>query len=151
MVHKLIVVLAAGIVCAAGADTLTFKSGARLMGKVVRIEGGTITFASDDVGEVKVAQDKVSVLATESANTILYADKSQEEAVVCLTNGQYTASGKALDMARVKAVNPVIETWHGSVNASVTAARGNTSSETVTFLVDGVLRWEQNRFSTNSG
>lgn len=151
MFRQFFVVAAAVAAFTATADMLVFKSGARLTGKVVRIEGGEIKFASDDVGEVKVSQDKVAELTTEAANTILYADKTKEDAVVCMTNGQYTASGKALDMGNVKAVNPEIETWHGSVNASAAAARGNTESETVTVLADLARRWEKDRLTANFG
>ena len=64
------------------ADLLVFKSGARLTGKVDRIEGGEIKFTSDDVGAVSVKQDKVASITTEANNTILYNDKTTEEAVV---------------------------------------------------------------------
>ena len=84
----------------ASADVLVFKSGARLVGKVDRIEGGEIKFKSDDVGDVSVKQDKVASITTEASNTILYKDKTTEDAVVCMTNGQYTASGKSLDMVK---------------------------------------------------
>ena len=135
----------------ASADLLVFKSGARLTGKVDRIEGGEIKFTSDDVGAVSVKQDKVASLTTDANNTILYADKTTEEAVVCMTNGQYTASGKSLDMGNVKAVNPEPEAWHGSVNLSASAARGNTVSENVSLLADLTRRWENDRFKADGG
>ena len=55
---------ACAVACAwaVSADTVVFKSGARLTGEVVRIVGDEITFKSDDVGEVKIASGKVATL-----------------------------------------------------------------------------------------
>ena len=133
------------------ADVIEFKSGSKLTGKVVRIEGGNIMFDADDVGSVKIAQDKVARMITEKANTIQYNDKSTEQAVVNMSNGVYTASGRTLDMGKVKAVNPEVEKWHGSANLSATAARGNTVSEKVTLLADVARRWEKDRFTGDFG
>ena len=149
--RQILIVTAVTAAMTASADVLVFKSGARLVGKVDRIEGGEIKFKSDDVGDVSVKQDKVASLTTEANNKILYTDKTTEEAVFCMTNGQYTASGKSLDMAKVKAVNPEPETWHGSVNLNVSAARGNTVSENVALFGDVARRWENDRFKADGG
>ena len=53
-------VLAATCALAGSADTLVFKSGSRLEGEVVRITGGEVTFKSDDIGEVKIKEDKLA-------------------------------------------------------------------------------------------
>ena len=149
--RQILAVAAATAAMTASADLLVFKSGSRLVGKVDRIEGGEIKFTSDDVGSISVKQDKVASITTEANNTILYTDKTTEEAVVCMTNGQYTASGKSLDMANVKAVNPEPEAWHGSINLSASAARGNTVSENVSLLADLKRRWENDRFTADGG
>lgn len=151
MIKQVFMLAAVSAAVTASADLLVFKSGSRLSGKVVRIEGGEIKFNADDVGEVSVKEDKVASISTDANNTVLYKDKTTEQAVVCMTNGQYTASGKSLDMANVKAVNPEVETWHGSVNLSAAAARGNTASENVSLLADLSRRWEKDRFVANGG
>jgi len=149
------ILLAATAACAlavSAADVIEFKSGSKLTGKLVRIEGGNIMFDAEDVGSVKIAQDKVARMITENESTIQYTDEAErEQAVVNMSNGVYTASGKTLDMGKVKAVNPEVEKWHGSVNLSATAARGNTVSEKVTFLADVARRWEHDRFTGNFG
>ena len=132
-------------------DVVTLKSGAKLIGTVDRIQGGVIEFTSDDVGAVKIPQDKVLGLVTEKSLPVEYNDKTREEGVVCATNGVYTLSGKELDMSNVKAVNPEENTWHGSLNLSASAARGNTTSESVTFLADVNRRWENDRVTANLG
>jgi len=151
MTGKLVFVSACTAAMIACGDTLVFKSGARLTGTVKSIEGGVIKFASDDVGDLDVKAEKVATMTTDKANTIVYKDQTQEQAVLALTNGQYTASNKPLDMGNVKGVNPPVETWHGSVNLSGTAARGNTVSEKATFLADASRRWEKDRFTSAFG
>ena len=143
--------LAASCACAASADTLVFKSGSSLEGTVVRIQGGEIIFKSDDVGEIKVKQDKVASIKTEKASTVQYNDRTTEEGVVAMNSDGYTLSGKELDMKNVKAVNPVVETWHGALNFSGTAARGNTRSEKVAVAAEANRRWEKDRFTSNFG
>lgn len=153
MSKKAVVAVACAAACAWGAwaDAVVFKSGARLTGEVVRIAGDVITFKSDDVGEVKIAAGKVATLETARANTVQYVDKTTEEGVVALTNGVYTLTGRPLDMARVKAVNPEAEAWHGAVNFSGTAARGNTTSEKVALTANAARRWEKDRYTGSFG
>lgn len=143
--------LAASCALAVAADTIVFKSGSRLEGEVVRILGGEITFKSDDVGEVKIKQEKVASIETAKANTVQYNDKTTAEGVVAMKDGNYTLTGKPLDMKTVKAVNPEAEKWHGAVNFSGTAARGNTTSEKVALTADASRRWEQDRYTGNFG
>lgn len=135
----------------AAADTIVFKSGSRLEGTVVRIVGSEITFKSDDVGEVKVAADKVATLTTAQDNVVQFNDKSTTQGVLSMTNGTYTLTGKPLDMATVKAVNPEPEKWHGSVNFNGQATRGNTIAESATVLADANRRWEHDRVTANFG
>ncbi len=151
MKNTAVFALAASCALVVSADTLVFKSGARLEGEVVRIVGGEITFKSDDVGEVKVKQEKVASIETAKPNTVQYNDKTTEQGVISMEEGNYTLTGKPLDMSKVKAVNPEVEAWHGSVNLSANAARGNTVSEKVALVADANRRWEKDRFTGNFG
>ena len=149
--NTVVAVLAASCALAVTADTMVFKSGSRLEGTVVRIVGKEITFNSDDVGEVKVSADKVASLTTAKASTVQYNDKTTEEGVVNMKDGEYTVTGKKLDMGNVKAINPEQEKWHGSVNFSGAVARGNTISESATVLADVNRRWDKDRLKANFG
>ena len=149
--NALALACAVALAASAAADTVVFKSGSRLTGTVTRIQGGTIEFSSDDVGAVKIAQDKVAQLVTDKANTVAYNNDTRAEGVVCASNETWTLDGKALNMADVKAVNPEEEKWHGSVNLSAAAARGNTVSETATVMADLARRWESDRLTANLG
>ena len=135
------------IALVASADVIVMKSGAKLIGTVKHISGGTIEFASDDVGTVKIKQDNVVSMTTDEAKPVEYVDEREESGVVSCSNGVYSIDGRTVDMKEVKAVVPVKETWHGSVNLSASAARGNTVSETVTLMADAARRWENDRFT----
>jgi len=62
-----LMIIAAAVVCMAGgvarADVLTLANGDKLTGKLVRNEGGVITFKSDILGEISVPAAKASVKA----------------------------------------------------------------------------------------
>ena len=131
----------------ASADVIVMKSGAKFIGTVKHIEGGTIDFASEDVGDVKIKQDNVVSMTTDKANPVEFTDKRVETGVVGRDEKGFTLDGDALDMAKVKSVNPTPETWHGSVNLSATAARGNTVSEAVAVFADIARRWEKDRLT----
>ena len=143
--------LAASCVWAVSADTLVLKSGSRLEGEVVRIAGGEITFKSEELGELKIKEEKVTSVQTKESATVQFNDQSLQEGIVAKQNGAYTLGGKPLDMKQVKAVNPEVEKWKGSVNASGAMARGNTRSEKVAVVADVNRRWEKDRFTGNGG
>ena len=131
----------------ASADVIVMKSGAKFIGTVKHIEGGTIDFASEDVGDIKIKQDNVVSMTTDKANPVEFNDKHVETGVVGRDEKGFTLDGDALDMAKVKSVNPTPEAWHGSVNLSATATRGNTVSESVSVFADIARRWEKDRLT----
>ena len=143
--------LSGACVFAVCADTLVLKSASRLEGEVVRIVDGEVVFKSDELGELKIKEAKIVSIDTKKAATVQYTDKTLKEGVVAKKDGAYTLTGKPLDMKKVKAVNPAEETWHGAVNLSGTAARGNTRSEKVAIAADANRRWEKDRFTGNFG
>ena len=130
---------------AASADVIVMKSGAKFVGTVKHIEGGTIDFASEDVGDLKIKQDNVVTMTTDKPNLVEFNDKRIETGVVGRDEKGFTLDGDALNMNEVKSVNPTPQTWHGSINLSATAARGNTVSEAVSVFGDIARRWESDR------
>ena len=62
----------------ASADVIVMKSGAKFVGTVKHIEGGTIDFASEDVGDIKIKQDNVVSMTTDKANPVEFTDKHVE-------------------------------------------------------------------------
>ena len=66
----------------ASADVIVMKSGAKFIGTVTHISGGTIEFASDDVGTIKIKQDNVVSMVTDAAKPIEYADAREVTGIV---------------------------------------------------------------------
>ena len=143
--------LAASCAWAVSADTLVLQSGSRLEGDVVRIQGGSVIFKSDELGELTIKDEKIVSIETKKSATVKYNDERTAEGVVAKNGDGYTLEGKELDMKTVKAVNPEVEKWHGSLNFSGAVARGNTRGEKVAVAADAARRWEKDRFTSNFG
>lgn len=123
--NKLMFVACAAFACAAFADTVTLKSGSVLTGKILGSEGDVIKFESDDFGKVDVKKDAVAKLVD--------------------------ASAKPVSVASVQPVPKEPETWHGSVNASFNAARGNTFDNTWGVIANLNRRWDDDRLNLDFG
>lgn len=133
------------------ADKVYLKSGSVLSGTAGIVSGDSIVFNSDDLGEVKIALSNITKLESSREHVVQYKDMKQETKVLGVKDGKLVEGDKALDMANVKAVDPVVETWHGSVNLAASVARGNTVSESVNLFADASRRWETHRFTSSLG
>ena len=122
---KLMFAACAAMACAVFADKVTLKSGSVLTGKILGTEGDVIKFESEDFGVVDVKPEAVAKLVDESA--------------------------KPVAVAAVQPVPKAPETWHGSVNASFNAARGNTYDNTWGIIANLNRRWDKDRLNVDFG
>lgn len=145
--------LAAVSLCSAAlmADKVILKSGSHLTGTAGDVVGDSIKFVSDDLGEVTIKLANIKILESEREHTVKYLDNSTAKKYITVEDGALMDGGKKLDMSKVKAVDPVEETWHGSVNLAAAMARGNTISESVSLSADLSRRWEKHRFTSALG
>jgi len=150
-IKTIIAALAAIATSAAFADKVTLASGSSLTGATGVIRDGKVTFVSDDLGEIQIPVDKITLLESDKDHVVAYLDGTEETKKVAVKDGALVEGDKKLDMAKVKAVDPVVETWHGSLNVSATATRGNTVGESATVLADVSRRWENDRFTADTG
>jgi len=137
-------VLAAGV---AQADKVYLKSGSFLTGKTSAVASGELTFASDDLGEVKIPLANVERLEDAGEHVIRYADESEVKKRLSVAKGAYVADGRPLDMGVVKALDPVAETWHGNVALSYNGRRGNTYEDSAAVRADVSRRFEKDRLT----
>ena len=153
MKTKLLVAALAAAVAASSAmaDKVTLKSGSFLTGKAGTIEGDALNFASDDLGDLKIKVANIASLEAEGTHVIEYTDKKREDKALTVKDGAYIVDGAKLDMSKVKAIDPGVETWHGSVNLAYQSARGNTYNNSATLLADISRRWEEDRVKANFG
>ena len=122
---KLMIIACALTACAAFADKVTLKSGSVLTGKILGTEGDVIKFESADFGTLDVKKEAVASLFDEAA--------------------------KPVAVAAVAPVPKPPETWHGSVNASFNAARGNTYDNTWGVIANLNRRFEKDRLNLDFG
>lgn len=145
----MLVLAAAG---AAFADKVTLKSGSYLTGKAGQVQNGELSFASDDLGDVRIKLANIASLDVARENVVQYADNSTETKMLTVKDGALVDDkGAALDMSKVKALNPAAETWHGSVNVAFQSSRGNTYENSGTVLANLNRRWEKDRLNFNFG
>lgn len=144
-------VLSAACAAAALADKVTLKSGSFLTGTAGEITGDKLKFKSDDLGDVEIAVANIAALESEKTHVVQYKDLTTETKAVSVKDGAYVVGADKLDMTNVKAIDPAVETWHGSVNFAYQSARGNTYNNTGSLLADVNRRWEKDRVKANFG
>lgn len=148
------VAAAMGVSCAF-ADKVTLKSGSFLTGTAGVFADGKLKFASDELGDIEVPVDKIAKLESDKDHVVQYADNTRETKAVTVADGEMAVreggETKKLDMSNVKAVDPVEEKWHGSLNGSAMLTRGNTVGESASVVGDVSRRWENDRFKADGG
>lgn len=139
------------------ADKVNLISGSSLSGKAGVVQGDKIVFVSDDLGEIKIPVENIASLESDNEHVIEYKDGTKTEKKVTVEEGAFVVvSGdklEPLDMANVKAIDPVMpppEKWHGSVNVSATANRGNSVGEAASVIADLNRRWEHDRLTAGA-
>jgi putative salt-induced outer membrane protein YdiY len=134
------------------ADKVTLKSGSFLTGKAGQVQNGELAFASDDLGEIKIKVANIATLDVAKENVVQYKDNSLEKKMLSVKDGVLVeGDGKQLNMENVKALNPTVEKWHGSVNVAFQSSRGNTYENSATVLANLNRRWEKDRLDANFG
>jgi len=122
---KLMLVACAAVAWTAFADRVTLKSGTVLTGTILGTEGEVIKFESDDFGTLDIKPESVAKLVD--------------------------AAAKPLSVAEVQPAPKPPETWHGSVNVSYFASRGNTYDDSLSIVANVNRRWESDRFAADFG
>ena len=133
------------------ADKVYLKSGSFLSGTAGVIQNNVLKFTSDDLGDVSIKVENIAKIESERLHVVQHNDNSSEEVALTVKDGAYYVADKKLDMSTVKATDPAVETWHGSVNGAFNAARGNTVENSWSILANVNRRWEKDRFNANFG
>lgn len=150
--NKLVVAaVSALITSAAFADKVTLKSGSFLTGTVKGASAEEITFDSVDLGEVKIKVANIASIVDAGEHVVKYNDDTLETKRLGVDKGAYVVDAKPLDMSNVKEIDPVEETWHGSINVAYNATRGNTRENSATVLANINRRWEKDRVNADFG
>ena len=156
--RALIAVGLCAVVVAASADEIRFKSGDRLTGTVLKVDGGKMTFSSAVAGKVTVNMADIETFSTDVPIRIVLADGTVgERQVVAVEAGNRIAlrenAGEThvVPLDDIGKINPDKVKWTGIVAAGMTLTRGNTKSDTINLSVDAVRRSEDDRSTVALG
>jgi hypothetical protein len=103
------------------ADVVETKSGARLTGKVVKIDGTAITLSTDYAGDIAIKQDEVVSLTTEEARFVRLSGGTVMAGTIAPTEGgkiQITGD----DGVIITSIDKVAATWAPGSNDPAMAA-----------------------------
>ena len=137
------------------ADEVVFQNGERLLGTVVKLEAGKLTFKSEMLGEQTFDLAKIKTFTTDQPVDLHLADGTILKSKTQLTeSGQVHLEGtdliaaQQIDLDKIQAINPPPKPkpkWTGSFKAGLTSTHGNTFDESGSFSVDGIKREEDKR------
>ena len=149
---KSVAALAASVLgLVAVADTVTLKSGSVLVGETGDVRDGALQFKSEDLGKLSIKIENIKSVDVEKNHKIIYKDGRVEDKNLAVKDGKLLAAGVPLDLAAVKATDPIPETWHGSIDIGFQAARGNTYETSGSVLANVNRRWDDDRFTGDFG
>ena len=149
--RKSLVVVAALLAGSAFADKVTLKSGSFLTGEAGLIQDGKLLFKSDDLGDLKIDIANVKAIDVAKSHVVQYKDNTLEQKTLVIRDGELWADNAKLDLANVKATDPVEETWHGNVHVAFNATRGNTHDTSAAVEANVNRRWEKDRLNVDFG
>jgi putative salt-induced outer membrane protein YdiY len=140
------------------ADEVQFKSGDRLQGKVVKMGGGKMVFASTVAGTVTLNMSDIKTFTTDDPITVVMADGSvaSRSVAAAATAGQVmmadgAAAAQPVNFDAIGEINPPEVKWSGVVSASAAYARGNTKSETTALMAEATRRSKIDRSTVAAG
>ena len=143
------------------ADELLMRDGSRLLGKVVKREGGTLDFETSYAGVIKVKWDEVSELHTDEPMKLMLKDestltaqhiKNTEAGILLDDNIEADQSTETLAQSELEYINP--DPWRtgegykldGHINFALSKERGNTDKDEIDADADLTWRLRHDRF-----
>jgi len=144
------------------ADELIMKDGSRLMGTVVKEDGGVIDFKTSYAGTIKVKWQEVSEMITDEPITVLMEDHAtietknvkNTEAGLVLSDDSGSTS-ETVSPSEVAYINPEPwrlgkgMRWTGRVNVDLNYERGNSDKDEYHGDWTTTFRWRDDRLKFN--
>jgi putative salt-induced outer membrane protein YdiY len=144
------------VVSIAGADTIVFKNGDKLTGKIQTMDGGKITIATAVAGTVTVDIKDIVTFSTDGPVDIRTADgKKLNQAIAAGDDGRVKVGAEVVPLSGIGKINPPAEKWSGSVVVNGSIARGNTNTDDLGVAINAALRRnndaDNDRFTVGGG
>ncbi|RJR15622.1 MAG: DUF481 domain-containing protein [Nitrospiraceae bacterium] len=140
----------------ASADEVLLENGDRLTGKIIRVEGGTLTLETGYSEPVKVQSSKIKNISTDSPvelhlmdGEILKGTINTDSSGKLVIKGTESRETAVIGWEKVSAVNPppvAPPKWNGRVNMGANWQSGNTDRTNISFGADAVRKSERDRF-----
>jgi len=139
------------------ADELIMKDGSRLLGKVLKEDGGVIDFKTSYAGTIKVKWTEVSELHTDEPMTVLMENKETREATSAKNTeagvvlADETGATETVPPSEIAYVNPEPwrlgkgMKWSGHINAVLNYERGNSDKDEYAGDMNMTFRWKDDR------
>ena len=155
-----VVMLVAGMSVVAAADVVVFKNGDKLTGKVIKMEGGKLTFQADVTGKVVLDLAHINTFSSDEPaefhlqdGTILKSKVQTGEAGQVELEKTELIQAQIIPLSAVTAINPPVKppvTWSGSVTVGLTSTHGNTFTESANVSGNVTRRTAQDRLKAYS-
>jgi hypothetical protein len=145
---------------AAAPDRITLKNGSTILGTVIDAEGGKVVVETDFAGTIKIAQDQIEGLRTETPMRLQLADGTVlESSPIRVENEQLVLDAlgeeETYALADLVRVNP--EPWElgdgyhwtGLASAGLSMEQGNTDTRELDYKVESTWTGLLDRYSFN--
>lgn len=135
---------------AALADSIVFKNGDKISGKIVDMQDGKIRIKSAVAGEIMVDTVDVATFSTDDLIDLQLTDGTiVKQKIDPVGDGRVAIAGAAgqqeVSIGSLKSINPRTE-WKGSVVAGALFTRGNTDTDSANVSFDITRRSERDRY-----
>jgi putative salt-induced outer membrane protein YdiY len=117
------------------ADVVETRDGARLVGKITKIDGGVVYISTSYAGDLEVKQSEVTALATDAPVSMRLASGTRMDGVVSSSNGVLQIAGQ--DGTITTTVAKVSDSWPAGAKDPAVAALERHWKYEATVDVDG--------------
>ncbi|MEQ8265126.1 DUF481 domain-containing protein [Pseudohaliea sp.] len=145
---------------AAAPDRITLKNGSTILGTVTDAEGGKVVVETDFAGTIKIAQDQIEDLRTETPMSLQLADGTVlESSPIRVENEQLVLD--ALGEEETYALSDLVRVnpepwelgdgyhWTGLASAGLSMEQGNTDTRELDYKVESTWTGLLDRYSFN--
>lgn len=142
------------------ADTLIFKNGDQLSGKIKSLTDGKVVFASDEIGEQTIELNRLRTFSTDEPvefhlndGTVIKSRLRSAEENQVILDATDLVPARRYDFSVIAAINPPPPPkpkWTGSFTIGLTSTHGNTFTESANVSFDAKRRSEKDRITLSS-
>jgi putative salt-induced outer membrane protein YdiY len=144
----------------AQADTIIFKSGDRLTGKLVSLENGKLVFNANDVGQVTIDIALVDNFTTDEPvefhfrdGTVLKSRALTGDPGIFAIEETKILPANRFPISDIQAINPPVKpavVWTGNVTVGMTSTHGNTFIESANASANATRRSDKDRLNLDA-